>query len=512
MQLISIARGDYGAGKEVAERLGERLGCPVLAREELVDLATDAGIPVGKLEMAVAHRRRLPERLLLEKDRYRAFVQAEICRRLQQGRLVYHGRAPHLLLPGLAHVLRIRVTADADARVDDTMTRLGIPWKKARDYVEAVDSDISHWVRQFYNVEWESADHYDVVVNVERLHPGNAAAALTSVAELPDFQSTPASERAMADLGMAAEARLALANDATTSGAHLQVRAEGGRVSVSYLPQQANVAAHISAVLQRVDGVQEVVVSMATTSLLWVQDRFNPEDPLLQNVLKVARNWNASVDLVRLLPEGVEPSAAGAQAPAARLDESPEDAPVPADGGAADGELADALRAEPTQGDDGGLRRTAATLLEAGHPGSVIEVHSASGDVTRQLDLGRQYALAVVGAVYTDQDHSVQARRKRELRAFLAERLKVPAVEAEELKEQFLFTPKQAVTLVGCLAITALVYFLVFSHQERVLRFLAQEGLAHRALASAIILGVVVTIAMAWGTATRQLLRLIKME
>ncbi|MEJ2190093.1 MAG: cytidylate kinase family protein, partial [Acidobacteriota bacterium] len=63
MGLVCISRGSYSRGKELAESLAAKLGWDCLGREELVELATDAGIAVGRLEMAVVKRRRFDEAL-----------------------------------------------------------------------------------------------------------------------------------------------------------------------------------------------------------------------------------------------------------------------------------------------------------------------------------------------------------------------------------------------------------------------------------------------------------------
>ena len=87
------------------------------------------------------------------------------------------------------------------------MQRLNLPREKAKAYVESVEEDRRRWVRSFYNVDWEASLLYDVVVNLERMNVDNASTSLCAVAQLPDFQATPASNRAMEDLLLASRAR-----------------------------------------------------------------------------------------------------------------------------------------------------------------------------------------------------------------------------------------------------------------------------------------------------------------
>ena len=97
-----------------------------------------------------------------------------------------------------------------------------------------VDEDRKRWVKLYYGVEADAYTNYDLVFNLERLDTENAAAMAAALCELLDFQISPGSRKAMRDLLLAAQARLALAEDETTFDTSLTVRATDGVVSVVY--------------------------------------------------------------------------------------------------------------------------------------------------------------------------------------------------------------------------------------------------------------------------------------
>jgi len=92
MAIVFISSTSAELRKEVAESLARKLGYPCLSREELVDQATEAGIPVGKLEMSVIKMPAPSERLARLKERFLTFVTAGICDRAGEKNLIYHGR------------------------------------------------------------------------------------------------------------------------------------------------------------------------------------------------------------------------------------------------------------------------------------------------------------------------------------------------------------------------------------------------------------------------------------
>ena len=120
-QVICISRGTQSGGRELADQLAAKLDYACLGREELNEAATQQGIQVGKLEMAMVRPGIFSERLALERDHYLAFTTAYLCDKAMEGGLVYHGRTGHFLLPGVSHVLKVRVLADPEYRIKAVM-------------------------------------------------------------------------------------------------------------------------------------------------------------------------------------------------------------------------------------------------------------------------------------------------------------------------------------------------------------------------------------------------------
>lgn len=365
MQLICVSQGSLSAGREFAEQLARKLDYRLLAREEVVDKATDEGIAVGRLEMAVMRRRPLDERLTQVKEHFQAFTTMVLCERALADNLVYAGRSGHVLLPGVTHLLRIRVVTDMETRITSVMQRLRLGRDKAKQYIEQVEDDRERWARVLYNVDWKFAGIYDLIANLEQVGVGGATTALCSYAQLPEFQETPASHNALQNLLLAARARVALARDDRTHSASVKVRANAGALSVTYLPRDAAVAGVIPEVLAELSGVADLRCSMASTNILWVQERFEASSPGFASLTQVAERWGAAVELLRVTPaEG----AATPPAPAPAVS-SP---PPPGLQRAVDGGIEDDVPEPPAPApgrDDESLRETYDLLTRRGIAG-----------------------------------------------------------------------------------------------------------------------------------------------
>lgn len=520
MQIICISRGTFSGGKQLAERLAEKMGYRCLSREEIIEAATNEGIQVGKLEMAIVKSGIFSERLALERDHYLAFSTEYLCQKVSEGGLVYHGRTGHLLLPGVGHVLRVRAVADEEYRIKAVVQNLGLDREKARRYIEGVDEDRNRWIHSMYGISWEDASNYDIVLNLSQMGVDNAASALVNFAQLPDFRMTPASRKALEDLCLGATVRKEIARDERTYKAKVKVRADSGVVTVSYLPQQSGLAEVIPAVCEGIPGVKEVRPVMAMTNLLWIQERFEPHSDTYNQVVDIATKWNAAVELVRFVPDEKYESSEEESVPEPADDAAAGPVPEKYNGGIEE-DTPDAPE------DDGGLRRTLDELAKVGKSAGGRTIRGDQRRFISALDRTISYTLVVIGDVFLSRGHAGRLRGTRDLRSFLDDRVNAPVVTADELETQYLFGKRDIFRVAPYLIVTLAIYYLVFTNQEAILAFLANSGWYAEAvkgtfltrfdwlpklIVSIAVFILVPIVAYSYGTVTKTLLKLIKME
>jgi len=509
MQIICISRYSYGYGKDLAEKLAEKLGYKCIGREELTDQATAIGIPVGKLEMAIMNHRALSEKMSIEIDRFKAFITSALCEQaLKTGPgsgIVYHGRTGHLVLPGLTHVLRIRAITEMEDRIKIVTQRLHLTREKAKIYNEQVDEDIRRWVRFLYNANWEDPSLYDITINSAHLTIGNAASALTHMARLPEFQITPALQQSIEDLLLSSRCRLVIGTDERTREVKASVIAEKGRVSVTYLPQHSKQAQYIPSILKKIDGIQSLTCTIATTNILYIQEKFDPETDSFQHLVEIAEKWNAAVELIRLTSQ--QPT--GEDIPLEPPDASATTLNPEYHGGILD----DTPDAHERENDAGhGVTETLNKLIQVGRAGAAHTVYGGAQALEGRLNRTAKYSLIVVGDVFLSRGDAVRKRMKRDLISFLIDHLHVPVISTEDLKEQYLFGRKQWMETAAYAILSTLTYFYVFIYQKPILVFLSAPGTQHRILSAAAVALFTPIAAFIIGGFAHNILKLIKLE
>jgi cytidylate kinase len=508
MQIICISRYSYGYGKELAEKLAEKLGYKCIGREELTDQATAIGIPVGKLEMTIMKHGAISEELSVEIDRYKAFITAALCEQAMQvgptGGIVYHGRTGHLVLPGLSHVMRIRAITDMEDRIEMVTQRLHLTRDKAKTYNEQVDEDIRRWVRFLYNVNWEDPALYDITINSAHLTVDNAASALVHMAQLPEFQVTPALQQAIADLLLASRCRQAIGTDERTREVKATAVSNKGHVSVTYLPQHSKQAQYIPSILEKIEGIRSLTCTVATTNILYIQEKFNPETESFHHLVEIAEKWNAAVELIRLTDQPSEGDAGDSERFAVSTKISRPDK----DGGI----LEDIPEAPENEVSGYGMPETLNKLIQVGRAGAAHTVYGGMQSLEGRLSKTVKYSLIVVGDVFLSKGAAVRKRMKRDLISFLIDHLRVPVISNEDLKSQYLFGPKQWLQTAGYAVLSVLMYLLTFIYQKPILEFLCNPGTQHRMMAAAAIAVFVPVAAFIIGGFAHNILKMIKLE
>lgn len=188
MTIIAISRGSMSGGRAVAECLGRRLGYPTLAREILRRAAAKLGASEEVLQTKFETTPGLWERLSDQRRTYVLAVRTALLDACLQGGVVYHGLAGQFLLRGLRGVLRVRLVAPVEARLQVLMdTHHRMSRKAAEEFIRHVDEERRRWTRVTYGEDVEDPSLYDLTVNLRVLSLESACAAIAEAAAQPAF-------------------------------------------------------------------------------------------------------------------------------------------------------------------------------------------------------------------------------------------------------------------------------------------------------------------------------------
>ena len=210
MAIITISRGSYSKGKEVAEKVAQKLGYQCYAREVILEASKEFNIPEIKLVNAVHDAPSILERFSYGKEEFIAYFQAALLKCFRRDNVVYHGLAGHFYVKGVSHVLKVRIIADMKDRIQIVMDREKISHESAVALIKKDDLERRKWSQHLYGIDTSEPILYDLVISVRKMSVDDAVDVICHTAGLETFKTTVESQKEMEDLVLASEVETTL--------------------------------------------------------------------------------------------------------------------------------------------------------------------------------------------------------------------------------------------------------------------------------------------------------------
>lgn len=269
MPVVAMTREMGSLGKDVAERLAERVGKQLVHHEIIGLLADKMRLRKSHVVRFLEGKAGVWERMTTDQTSMAIYTADETLRLVESGEVgVLRGwGAAHLLRP-VSHVLSVRVCAPLETRIDRMMERLDT---EDRDLLESEIrlSEEAHGAitQRHFGVDWREPVNYDLVLNTERLTIDECVDEIAQLLDRPNFQETAESQRVFGDLALQAHVRAALRHDPRTTKVRIGVEANDGRITLAGILEPDVVENDAIEVAQSVRGVVEVSTRLRMATL-----------------------------------------------------------------------------------------------------------------------------------------------------------------------------------------------------------------------------------------------------
>ena len=210
MTVITISRGCFSHGQEIAEKVAKKLGYECVSREILVEAAQLFNVAEKKLIRSLNDAPNILERIVHGKERYLEYIKAALLEYVRKGNVVYHGHAGHLLLVEVPQVIKVRINAQIDDRINLLQKRENLEKEAAATMIENEDKNRAYWTRYLYKMDINDPKLYDIVINIGNLTIQDACEIIYVAARGNSFRITDESKQAVEDLAIASHLRAAL--------------------------------------------------------------------------------------------------------------------------------------------------------------------------------------------------------------------------------------------------------------------------------------------------------------
>ncbi|MBU1344376.1 MAG: cytidylate kinase-like family protein [Proteobacteria bacterium] len=261
MTIVTISRGTYSRGKEIAEKLATALGYECLSREIVIEASKEFNIPEIKLIRAIHDAPSVLDRFTYGKERYLAFFRSALLKHLQRDNIIYHGLAGHAFLQEIPHVFKVRIIADLDFRIGEEMKREKISADQARHILVKDDAERRKWSLTLYGLDIWNPQFYDMTLHLDTMDVEEAVSIILHTIQHPCFQTTPKSCEKLNDLSLNAQVEAALIHDFPKAKAD----SRKGIVFVSIrgsLIDEKNIFSKVNCIIEKIKDVKKIHINI----------------------------------------------------------------------------------------------------------------------------------------------------------------------------------------------------------------------------------------------------------
>jgi len=232
MAIITISRGSATGGLLLAEGLSKTLNYKLVRREDILQGTARFGDAAAKLEKFLFGPPTFSNDFKRDIRNYLAFFQAALCEYIQKDDVIYLGNVGHMLLRDIACVLRIRLIAPPDFRINKLIEREQMTREQASAYIDKIDAERRAWTLLLYGVDWLNPSLYDLTINLESMNIDTAVDIAATAARHKRLSETDQCFESFDNMLLATRIRAELAADPRLAPFEIEVEANAASATV----------------------------------------------------------------------------------------------------------------------------------------------------------------------------------------------------------------------------------------------------------------------------------------
>lgn len=240
MAIITISREMGSGGIPIAHNAAEELGYTLVDGDKLRELAPEYGLTVEDLEKADEKPPAFVDALdhQLEIDQMR--IELMILELALKGNVIIYGRGGQDLLDGISSVLRVRVIAPFDVRVERWAEREWLDPELAHILVRKSDQQRAGFIKYYFDRDWDDPLHYDLIINTVRLSEESAVKLISDAIKDQNLEDQKqGGKKKLSDLILRKKAEIALLADVRVEALNM------GHFSVEVVNGVAHIEGHV---------------------------------------------------------------------------------------------------------------------------------------------------------------------------------------------------------------------------------------------------------------------------
>ncbi|MBN2429523.1 MAG: cytidylate kinase family protein [Deltaproteobacteria bacterium] len=275
MPIITISREMGTGGIPIAQKAAEKLGYTLLDGETIEKAAKNYGLTPESIKKA--DEKPPPFEAKLDKQVEFDLLQIEllVLDFALKGNVIIYGRGGQYLLENIKSVLRVRIIAPFEERVERWAEREWLDPDLARTMVRKCDQQRAGFIKYYFDREWDNPLDYDIVINTSRIALETAVGWICQGVKDLNLLGLKAESKALiADLIIQKKIEIANLSHPGLDGHHLEVSSKNGIVTLGGHVHSEEEHAQVLALTEGVEGIKKIIDKIKLKPF-----RYSPYEP-----------------------------------------------------------------------------------------------------------------------------------------------------------------------------------------------------------------------------------------
>ncbi len=274
MAIITISREMGSGGIPIAHKVAEELGYRLIDGETIMEAAEAYGLSPEAVEQADEKPPHFVDSLDSKQSLDLHLIELIILEAALKGNVVIYGRGGQDLLKDISSVLRTRIIAPFEDRVERWSEREWLDPDRARYLVRKSDQQRAGFIKYYFDRDWEDCVHYDLTINTQRLSEEMAVKVICDSVKDENLESIKASsKKVLSDLILRKRVEIAILSSDKIDAYLLEIDVAEGVITLSGQVHSNAEKRAAEAQALSVEGVSELKNNIGV-----VEYRTNPSD------------------------------------------------------------------------------------------------------------------------------------------------------------------------------------------------------------------------------------------
>lgn len=274
MAIITISREMGSGGIPIAHKVAEELGYRLIDGETIMEAAEDYGLSPEAVEQADEKPPHFVDTMDSKQFLDLHLIELIILEAALKGNVVIYGRGGQDLLKEVSSVLRTRIIAPFEDRVERWAEREWLDPDRARFLVRKSDQQRAGFIKYYFDRDWEDSVHYDLTINTQRLSEEKAVQVICDSIKDENLEGIKASgKKILTDLILRKRVEIAILSANNIDAYLLEIDAKEGVVTLSGQVHSHAEKEATEAQARKVEGATDVQNDIEV-----VEYRTNPSD------------------------------------------------------------------------------------------------------------------------------------------------------------------------------------------------------------------------------------------